>query len=267
MGKDVLSPASHSAFSNVPELLGFIENIADNTGLPVGFKAAVGRLEMWEELADLMVKRDTGPDFITIDGGEGGTGAAPHSFADHVSLPFAFAFTSVYKIFLDRGLTDRIVFVASGRLGFPAKALMAMAMGADLIQMAREPMMAIGCIQAQICHTNKCPAGVATQNKWLASGLDPTNKAVRFHNYITAFRKEVLQIAHACGYEHPCQITMHDVEVGMGSSRSTQTLADNYGYDKALVDFQGMNHLHECMHLGGLGKDISSDQALAKAKS
>ncbi|HAS39763.1 MAG TPA: FMN-binding glutamate synthase family protein [Microscillaceae bacterium] len=267
MGKDVLSPASHSAFSNVPELLDFIENIAENTGLPVGFKAAVGRLEMWEELADLMVKRDTGPDFITIDGGEGGTGAAPHSFADHVSLPFAFAFTSVYRIFLERGLTDRIVFVASGRLGFPAKALMAMAMGADLIQMAREPMMAIGCIQAQICHTNKCPAGVATQNKWLASGLDPTHKSVRFHNYVTAFRKEVLQIAHACGYEHPCQITMHDVEVGMGSSRSTQTLADNYGYDKTPIEFKGMGHLLDCPHLGGLGKDVTSAQALAKAKA
>ncbi|GAB4406806.1 MAG: FMN-binding glutamate synthase family protein [Microscillaceae bacterium] len=255
MDKDVLSPATHSAFSNVPELLDFIEEIAENTGLPVGFKAAVGRLEMWKELADLMLKRNTGPDFITIDGGEGGTGAAPHSFADHVSLPIAFAFPSVYKIFQERGLTERIVFIASGRLGFPSKTLMAFAMGADLIHIAREAMLSIGCIQAQICHTNKCPAGVATQNWWLQSGLDPTNKAVRFHNFMTAYRKEVMQITHACGYEHPCQITMHDVEVGMADTRSTQTLSDNYGYEKTPVAFQGMVHFKECTHLGGLGKE------------
>lgn len=255
MGKDVLSPTFHSAFSNVREMLDFIEDIAKNTGLPVGFKSAVGRLEMWEELADLMVERGTGPDFITIDGGEGGTGAAPHSFADHVSLPFAFAFTSVYQIFLKRGLTDKIVFIASGRLGFPAKTMMAMAMGADLIHVAREAMISIGCIQAQVCHTNQCPVGVATQKKWLASGLNSEDKAVRFHNYMTAYRKELLQITHACGYEHPSQITMNDVEVGMGASRNTQTLADNYGYQKKSVDFKGMGHLQDCPHLGGLGKN------------
>ncbi|MDX2302056.1 MAG: FMN-binding glutamate synthase family protein [Microscillaceae bacterium] len=252
--KDVISPAYHSAFNNIPELLDFIEDIAENTGLPVGFKAAVGRLDMWHELADLMLQRGHGPDFITIDGGEGGTGAAPHSFADHMSLPIAFAFPSVYKIFLEKGLTDRIVFIASGRLGFPAKTMMAFAMGADLIHIAREAMMSIGCIQAQVCHTNSCPAGVATQNWWLQSGLNPINKAERFHNFITAYRKEVLQMAHACGYEHPCQLTMHDVEMGMSDTRSTQTLQDNYGYAKHPVDFKGMQYLYDCEYLGGLGK-------------
>src|SRR6218665_1149262 len=86
LGKDVISPASHSAFSNVPEMVDFIEKMAAATGLPVGIKSAVGKLEMWEELADLMKKTGKGPDFINIDGGEGGTGAAPPSFADHVSL-------------------------------------------------------------------------------------------------------------------------------------------------------------------------------------
>lgn len=253
VGQAALSPASHSAFSNVPELLDFIENIAENTGLPVGFKSAVGRLEMWRELADLMVKTGKGPDFITIDGGEGGTGAAPHAFADHVSLPFIFAFTSVYKIFLERDLTDRIVFIGSGRLGFPAKAMMAFALGCDTINLAREAMLSIGCIQAQKCHTNHCPAGVATQNKWLQSGLDPTLKSERFFHYMRTLRKEVLEITHACNYEHPCQITMHDVEVGMGDSRATQTLEDNYGYYKKPVLFKGMQDLMDCPHLGGLG--------------
>ncbi|HNU59933.1 MAG TPA: FMN-binding glutamate synthase family protein, partial [Aquaticitalea sp.] len=99
MGKDVLSPPNHSAFSNVPELMQFIEDIAEATGLPVGIKAAIGKLDQWEELAELMVATGKGPDFITVDGGEGGTGAAPPSFADHVSLPFVYGFSDLYKMF------------------------------------------------------------------------------------------------------------------------------------------------------------------------
>ncbi|NJO00450.1 MAG: FMN-binding glutamate synthase family protein [Bacteroidia bacterium] len=260
MDKDALSPAYHSAFSNIAEMLDFIEDIAENTGLPVGFKSAVGRLEMWEELADMILQRGTGPDFITIDGGEGGTGAAPHSFADHVSLPFAVAFPNVYRIFLERGLTDRIVFIASGRLGFPAKTMMAFALGADLIHIAREAMMSIGCIQAQVCHTNHCPAGVATQHWWLQSGLNPTDKAERFYNFIRAYRKEVMQMSHACGYEHPCLVTSKDVEVSMADAKTTQTLTDCYGYEKRPVDFKGMQHLLECLHLGGPGKSLEHQE-------
>lgn len=252
LGKDALSPASHSAFSNVREMMDFIEKIADKTGLPVGFKSAVGKMEMWEELADLMLETGKGPDFITVDGGEGGTGAAPPAFADHVSLPFVYAFSNVYKVFAKRGLTDRIVFIASGKLGFPAKALMAFSMGADLINVAREAMMSIGCIQAQICHTNNCPAGIATQNKWLQGGVDPTLKSERFYNYVKTLRKEILEITHACGYEHPCQMTMEDAEVSMGDNNLTMTLQKTYKYDKVPVTFKGMKELQECRYLGGL---------------
>src|SRR5690606_4155790 len=93
IGKDVISPPNHSAFSNVPELIDFIEAIAEKTGLPVGLKAAIGKLEQWDELADIMLKTNKGPDFIAVDGGEGGTGAAPPSFADHVSLPWVYGFS------------------------------------------------------------------------------------------------------------------------------------------------------------------------------
>lgn len=122
VGKDVLSPPNHSAFSTVQEMVDFIEKIADATGLPVGIKAAIGKLEQWEELANIMRKTGKGPDFITVDGGEGGTGAAPPSFADHVSLPWVYGFSGLYKLFQNHGLTERIVFIASGKLGFPAKA-------------------------------------------------------------------------------------------------------------------------------------------------
>ncbi len=255
-GKDAISPVTHSAFKNVPEMLDFFESIAEKTNLPVGFKAAVGKLDEWIVLADEMERRGIGPDFITIDGGEGGTGAAPPAFADSVSLPFIFGFSSVYKIFAERGLTDRIVFMASGKLGFPASALMAMAMGADVINVAREAMLSIGCIQAQVCHTNTCPAGVATQNKWLQSGIDPTLKSERLYNYIKTLRKEMLEITHACGYEHPCQMKMTDVDISMGDNNLTKNLADIYGYTKTQVPFQSMQSLYDCQHLGGLGKKI-----------
>ncbi|MBT8309673.1 MAG: FMN-binding glutamate synthase family protein, partial [Flavobacteriaceae bacterium] len=148
VGKDVLSPPNHKAFSTVPELVDFIEDIAEQTGLPVGIKAAIGKLDQWEELAEIMLKTGKGPDFIAVDGGEGGTGAAPPSFADHVSLPWVYGFADLYKLFKDKGLSDRVVWIGSGKLGFPAKAAMAFAMGADCINVAREAMMSIGCIQA-----------------------------------------------------------------------------------------------------------------------
>ncbi len=243
MGQDVLSPANHTAFGTVPEMVDFIEDIAAETGLPVGIKSAVGKMELWEELADIMVETGRGPDFITIDGGEGGTGAAPPSFADHVSLPFIYAFTEVYRLFARKGLTDRVVFIASGRLGFPSKAMMAFAMGADVINVAREAMLSVGCIQAQVCHKNTCPAGVATQNKWLQAGLDPKLKSVRFANYVKTFRKEVLAITHACGYEHPAQLTMTDIDLGMGDNHYTKSLKDIFEYEKVPVAFEGMERL------------------------
>lgn len=251
VGKDVLSPPNHSAFSNVKELLDFIEDIAENTGLPVGIKAAIGKLDQWEELADLMLKSEKGPDFIAVDGGEGGTGAAPPSFADHVSLPWVYGFSDLYKVFQKRNLTDRIVFIGSGKLGFPAKAAMAFAMGADCINVAREAMMSIGCIQAQVCHTNRCPSGVATQSKWLQNGIDIPLKSVRLAQYFKTFRKEFLEITHAAGYEHPCQFNMKDIDVNVDDHNLSEELNRTYNYEKDPVHFNNMQELKECIYLGG----------------
>jgi glutamate synthase domain-containing protein 2 len=243
MGKDVISPASHSAFSDIPTMVDFIEAMAAETGLPVGIKSAVGKLELWAQLADHMLETGKGPDFITIDGGEGGTGAAPPSFADHVSLPFVYGFSKVYQIFQRRGLTSRITFIASGKLGLPESAVMAFAMGADLVNVGREAMLSIGCIQAQICHTNRCPSGVATQSKWLQAGIDTALKSERFYNYITSLTKEILEISHAAGYEHPCQFTMEDVDLAMGDNNRIQSLSDAYGYKKDVVAFTSIADL------------------------
>ncbi len=255
IGKTVLSPPNHKAFSTVPELVDFIEAIAEATGLPVGIKAAIGKLDQWEELADLMKKTGKGPDFITIDGGEGGTGAAPPSFADHVSLPWVYGFGDLYKLFQKKELCDRVVFIGSGKLGFPAKAAMAFAMGVDCINVAREAMMSIGCIQAQICHTNRCPSGVATQSKWLQNGIDPYLKSVRLAQYFKTFRKEFLEITHASGYEHPCQFTMDDIDVNVDDHNLSKELANTYQYHKTPVPFNSMQELKDCMHLGGKYND------------
>ncbi|WP_291870843.1 FMN-binding glutamate synthase family protein [Maribacter sp.] len=252
VGKDVLSPSTHKAFSNVKELMQLIETIANETGLPVGIKGAIGKLNQWEELADIMVKTGKGPDFITVDGGEGGTGAAPPSFADHVSLPWVHGFSRLYKVFLDRKLTDRIVFIGSGKLGFPAKAAMAFAMGVDCINVAREAMMSIGCIQAQICHTNRCPTGIATQKKWLQNGINVPLKSDRLAQYFKTFRKEFSEITHAAGYEHPCQFTMEDVQVNVDDIDLNRNLASTYGYQKAVVSFTGVQTLYDCPHLGDI---------------
>ncbi len=251
IGKDVLSPSAHTAFGTVPELLQFIEDIALETGLPVGIKAAIGKSEQWEVLAELMAKTNKGPDFISIDGGEGGTGAAPPSFADHVSLPWIYGFAKVYKIFQKHHLTERIVFIGSGKLGFPAKAAMAFAMGVDCINVAREAMMSIGCIQAQICHTNKCPTGIATQSKWLQKGINVPLKSDRLAQYFKTFRKELIEITQAAGYEHPCQFTMQDIDLNVDDGELTKTLERSFKYAKTHVAYKGTKELKECKYLGG----------------
>ncbi|MEN8885389.1 MAG: FMN-binding glutamate synthase family protein [Winogradskyella sp.] len=254
IGKDVLSPPNHKAFSNVPELIDFVEAIAEATGLPVGIKAAIGKLDQWEELADIMKTENRGPDFITIDGGEGGTGAAPPSFADHVSLPWIYGFSDIYKLFQKRNLTERIVFIGSGKLGFPAKAAMAFAMGVDCINVAREAMMSIGCIQAQVCHTNRCPAGIATQSKWLQNGINVPLKSERLAQYFKTFRKELIEITHAAGYEHPCQFNMNDVEMNVDDHNLTKDFSQAFRYEKTIVSFKSFQNLKDCEYLGGLQK-------------
>jgi glutamate synthase domain-containing protein 2 len=250
MGKDVISPSYHKAFSNVREMVDFIELIADETGLPVGIKSAVGKMGMWHELLVIMRDEQRGPDFIAIDGGEGGTGAAPPSFANHVSLPFIYGFSEVYKAVQEYGLTKDITLIASGKLGFPSRAAMAFALGADVVHVAREAMMSIGCIQAQVCHTNRCPAGIATQNKWLQSGIDIPLKSLRFAQYVNSFRKELLEITHACGYEHPSQFGMDDIKLSMGDNNLTLTLEEIFSYNKDKVEMEGIQEWRECQYLG-----------------
>ncbi len=240
--RDCISPNSHTEFSNVSELVEFIESLADISGLPVGIKSAVGESKFWEELAVKMKATNQGPDFITIDGGEGGTGAAPLSFADHVSLPFKIGFKRVYTIFKNHDLINDITWIGSAKLGFPDRAVVAFAMGCDLINIARESMLSIGCIQAQQCHTGNCPSGVATHNAWLIRGLDVPTKSKRAAQFLKGLRKEILQLTYACGYTHPCQFTGKDIEISSGVNLF-DTLEKVIGYEKVKVPMTNLENL------------------------
>ncbi|NWK54043.1 FMN-binding glutamate synthase family protein [Verrucomicrobiaceae bacterium N1E253] len=230
--RDCNSPAHHSAFHDPDSLLDLVEAIAKHTGLPVGIKSAVGQLGFWDELAELMADGSRGVDFITIDGGEGGTGASPLAFSDHVSLPFKYAFPQVFSIFARAGLSQNIVFIGSAKLGFPMDALFAFGLGCDMISVAREAMISIGCIQAQRCHTGHCPAGVATHNRWLMRGLDPQLKAARLANYVVTLRYEIIKLCHAAGFCHPAFLTTNHFEI-LDGQLGTTSFKDLFGYDRS----------------------------------
>jgi glutamate synthase domain-containing protein 2 len=229
-GVDCASPSRHTAFHDVDSMLDFVELLAEETGLPVGIKSAVGSLGVWDDLVSAMGSRTRGVDFVNIDGGEGGTGAAPLIFADAVSFPFRIGFALVYAKFAAAGLTDEVTFVGAGKLGVPENAVVAFALGVDIVNVGREAMMSIGCIQSQKCHTDHCPTGVATQNPWLVRGLDPDLKSVRAANYIKSMRRDLWKVSEAMGVVHPGLMTPDDVDILDGLNEH-RTLREVYGYD------------------------------------
>ncbi len=230
-GVDCASPSRHTEFSDVDSMLDFVELVASETGLPVGIKSAVGNMDFWDALVSQMADHQRGVDYVNIDGGEGGTGAAPMIFADSVAYPFRVGFAHVYRRFARAGLADDVTFVGAGKLGIPDNAVVAFALGADLVSVGREAMLAIGCIQAQKCHTDHCPVGVATQNPRYTRGLDPTLKSVRLANYVKTLRRDLLKVSEAVGVVHPALITADDVDLldGIHGSRSVREV---YGYDE-----------------------------------
>ncbi|WP_197380643.1 FMN-binding glutamate synthase family protein [Mycolicibacterium mengxianglii] len=255
-GHDCISPSRHAEFSDTDSLLDWVELLAAETGLPVGIKAAVGDLEFWYQLTELMTVPGRGVDFVTIDGGEGGTGAAPMIFTDSVSLPFQLGFARVYRIFAERGLHEQVTFIGGGKLGLPDNAVVAFALGCDMVNVAREAMLAIGCVQAQKCHTDTCPTGVATQNAWLARGLVPEVKAERLANYVKTLRRDLVKVAGACGVVHPGLISTASVDILDGRTTATP-LYEVYGYtpDMGLPSAADRQRIAELMaggeHHGG----------------
>ena len=218
-GEDSISPNRHPEIDSAEDLLDMINHVRDVSGRPTGFKAVIGAYGWLDELFELIRERgiESAPDFITVDSGDGGTGAAPMSLIDNVGLPIKESLPLVVDKLSRYGLRERVKVIASGKLINPAGAAWALCVGADFINSARGFMFALGCIQALQCNKNTCPTGITTHDKKLQRGLVPEDKAERVRRYSETMRKEIGVIAHSCGVAEPrclrrfhCRIVQDD---------------------------------------------------------
>ncbi|HEX7962737.1 MAG TPA: FMN-binding glutamate synthase family protein, partial [Terriglobales bacterium] len=237
--QDSISPNRHRDIASVDDLLDRVALIRDLTGRPVGVKTAIGGWEFINDLCNAVLRRglEMAPDFLVIDGGEGGSGATPQALADHMSLPIAEGLPRVVDALIESGLKQRIRVVAAGKLVTSAKAAWALCAGADFINTARGFMFALGCIQALRCHTNTCPTGITTHNKRLQRGLVVQEKYLRVANYVLNMNKEIDMIAHSCGCRHSRELRREHVRIVESANRS---VAFNmlYPYPKTKQDLR-----------------------------
>jgi len=199
MGKDVISPERHIECTNVETTVKFIKKVQDISELPVGIKFCLGDEKEFEEFVKEMKKQDVFPDYIAVDGAEGGTGAAPKSFMDDMGIPIMPALDEVHGILCKEGVRKRLKIIASGKLINPGKQIAAMNHGADAIYTARGFMLAMGCIQALQCNKGSCPVGITTHDKTLQRGLIIEEKAIRVANYVKNLDHEFYEILSATG--------------------------------------------------------------------
>ena len=227
--KDIMSPPFHTAFHGPDALLRFIQNLRElSGGKPVGFKLCVGSHSEIEEICQAMHSTGITPDFITVDGGEGGTGAAPLEFANSVGSPIADALPVVDDLLTRYGLRDEIKIIASGRVLTAFNMAQRIAMGADVCNSARGMMMALGCIQALRCNSNACPVGVATQDPHLVKGLVVAQKRTRVANYHRETVHTLMELCAAAGLNQPNQLTRFHIN-RRTSVTKTKTYAEIYG--------------------------------------
>ncbi|AWM79388.1 FMN-binding glutamate synthase family protein [Gammaproteobacteria bacterium ESL0073] len=212
MGQDCISPPTHSAFSTPIELMEFIAQLRElSGGKPVGFKICIGHPWEFVAIVKAMLKTKILPDFIVIDGKEGGTGDAPVEFSDHIGLPLRQGLLLVHNILVGTNLRDKIKIGASGKIISGFDIVRALAMGADWVNSARGFMFAIGCIQSQACNTNKCPTGVATQDPLRQSALIVPDKAERVYHFHKNTLKAFAEMLAATGLNHPKELKPHHV--------------------------------------------------------
>lgn len=217
-GTDVLSPPYHTAFSDDESMINFISKLRDlSGGKPVGIKLCLGNITEFRKLVSTMKRMDSYPDFITIDGGEGGTGAAPLVFTNYVGTPLIDALIEVNRILTAYGLRKDIKIIASGKATTSFDIIKLLALGADAVNAARAFMMSLGCIQARECNSNTCPVGIATQNKKLTRGLDPEEKRVRVFNFHENIIHEVRELMGAMGVDSLDKINPSMISVRLSS--------------------------------------------------
>ncbi len=219
---DSISPNRHHDIANADQLLDMIGRVRDITGRPVGVKTAIGGWDFMHQLCEAILRRgpEWAPDFLVIDGGEGGTGAAPQALMDHMALPITEALPRVVDALVEAGLRERVRVVASGKLVTSAKATWALCAGADFVNTARGYMFALGCIQALRCHANTCPTGITTHNRRLQRGLVVEEKYLRVANFTRNMNREIDMIAHACGLRHAREFRREHVRIVRGAYES-----------------------------------------------
>lgn len=213
MGEDCYSPNTWDEFHDWPTFCRFASFLQKEIGKPVGAKIVVGQENSIVQLAEHIKATGEGPDFITIDGGEGGTGAAPLALADHMGLPILHAIPVVDNILRQFDLRNDITIIASGQIATSADVVIAIAMGADMVNIGRGNLLAEGCIMAMRCHTNQCPAGITTQDPRRRRGLDPRDKYVKVGNYNTGLQHELIMILNSLGKRTPWELTRADLTV------------------------------------------------------
>ena len=206
-GQDCISPASHSAFSTPEELLHFIAQLRDlSGGKPTGFKLAIGHPWEWFAIAKAMLSTGITPDFIVVDGAEGGTGAAPLEFADHIGTPMREGLMLVHNTLIGMNIRDKVKIGAAGKIITAFDIARTLALGADWCNSARGFMFALGCIQSQVCHTDRCPTGIATQDSTRWQGLDVPDKAIRVQHFHARTVATLRELIEAAGLQHPTQL-------------------------------------------------------------
>ncbi|WP_026677211.1 FMN-binding glutamate synthase family protein [Fictibacillus gelatini] len=201
--KTVDSPNRFNEFDSPETMFDFIERLRDVGGKPVGIKIVVGDIDSLENMIAIMANSGKGPDFITVDGGEGGTGATYQELADSAGLPIKSALLIVDELLRKYEIRDRVKLIASGKLVTPDRIAVALAMGADLVNVARGFMISVGCIMSLQCHTNNCPVGVATTHPKLQKALSIEEKLYRTCNYVISLRSGLFNLAAACGIDSP----------------------------------------------------------------
>lgn len=197
--QDVMSPPYHTAFRDYESMLAFIFRVRYISQIPVGIKLCLGNELEFKTLVNEMLQRNIYPDFITIDGSEGGTGAAPLVYSNNVGMPLFDALKIINDVLIENGIRDKITLIASGKASTSFDVIKLLAMGADVVNAARAFMFSMGCIQARECNKNTCPVGIATQNRRLIKGLDPSEKKVRVYNYHKAIIHEVRELVAGMG--------------------------------------------------------------------
>jgi glutamate synthase domain-containing protein 2 len=212
LGQDCISPSSHSAFTTPVEMMHFIAQLRQlSGGKPVGFKLCIGHPWEWFAIVKAMLATQITPDFIVVDGAEGGTGAAPVEFSDHVGAPLQEGLQLVHNTLIGVNLRSRVSIGAAGKVVSAFDLVRLMALGADWCNAGRGFMMALGCIQAQSCHTGKCPTGVTTQDPQRQQALVVPDKAERVRNFHRSTLHALQELVQAAGLQHPSEFSAHHI--------------------------------------------------------